>query len=417
MRIFKMKIWFKLLAGAIMGIALGVVLPVGNKSVGGLLEWLADFAVRVGRYAVVPMMVFSLCIAVYELRRDGGFLLMALRCFIFMAISAVATIGAGLAAVMLFPSSRIPITQSGRIEDIQLSILQNITDIFPSNMFSALVSDGVYVLPACVFALFAGLGLSYDKNFTKPIISLVDSLSRISYHIAYFFSEVLGLAVIALSAYWTFSWRGIGKLLPEFLNLIILLAVTSALLGLVVFPLLLYIIAKGKAHPWALVYSSISSALCAFFSGDINFTLPVMIMHMKESLGVRRRVTAVTMPLLAVFSRAGSAMVAAVSLIVVIKSYSSLGITAIDVVLIGLHALIISFLLARRPGDGAWAALATLCVDYGQGFEAGYLILKPIAFYLIAIGAFLDVMVSNFIVYAIAKISGFQEDKAIQQFI
>jgi Na+/H+-dicarboxylate symporter len=412
-----MTIWSKLLVGAVLGATLGSFLPNGNQVIGEALEWLVAFAIRVGRYTVVPMIVFSLCIAVYELRREGGFLSMLLRCFILVVISAALVIGVGLAASILFPPTRIPITQNGQIENISLYTFQNIADIFPPNMFSALISDGVYLFPACVFALFVGLGLSYDRTFTKPVISLVDSLSRIFYHIASFFSEVLGVAIVALSAYWTFRWRGIERLLPEFGSLIIFLVVTSILLGFVIFPLLLYVIVRNKPRPWALVYSSISSALCAFFSGDINFTLPVILKHMKESLGVRRRVTAVTMPLLVTISRAGSAMVATVSLIVVIKSYSSLGITAIDIVSIGVRALIISFLLARHPGDGAWAALATLCMDYGQGFEAGYLILKPIAFFLIAIGAFLDVMIANFVVYAVAKISGLQEDKAIRSFI
>ncbi|MDR1466482.1 MAG: cation:dicarboxylase symporter family transporter [Treponema sp.] len=412
-----MKIWFKLLVGAALGIALGFFLPADNQTVGGALEWLAGFAIRVGRYTVVPMLVFSLCIAVHELRREGGFLPMLLKCFASIAVSAVLVVGAGLAAVVLFPPTRIPITQDGQVEGISLATLQNIADIFPSNMFSTLVSDGVYLLPVYVFAFFAGLGLSYDRNFTKSVISLVDSLSRIFYHIASFFSEVLGVVIIALSAYWTFRWRGVEKLLPEFWSLIVLLLMVSALLGVIIFPLLLYFIVRSKARPWALVYSAISSALCAFFSGDINFTVPVILKHMKESLGVRRRVTATTVPLLAIFSRAGSAMVAAVSLIVVIKSYSSLGITTIDIVSIGLHALVVSFMLARHPGDGAWAALAVLCIDYGRGFEAGYLILKPISFYLIAIGAFLDVMIANCVVYAIAKTSGLQEDKALRQFI
>jgi hypothetical protein len=58
-----------------------------------------------------------------------------------------------------------------------------------------------------------------------------------------------------------------------------------------------------------------------------------------------------------------------------------------------------------------------LCLGYGRGFEAGYLILKPLAFYLIAVGTFLDVMISSVASYGIARISGFQEDKDIGHFI
>jgi hypothetical protein len=88
-----------------------------------------------------------------------------------------------------------------------------------------------------------------------------------------------------------------------------------------------------------------------------------------------------------------------------------------DVLSIGFRAFIISFLLARHPGDGAYTALTALCLTYGRGFEAGYLILKPLAFYLIAVGTFLDVMIGSFAAYAAARVSGFVEQKNIVRFI
>jgi Na+/H+-dicarboxylate symporter len=139
--------------------------------------------------------------------------------------------------------------------------------------------------------------------------------------------------------------------------------------------------------------------------------------HVKENLGVRRRVNAVTLSLFSVFGRAGSAMAAAAAFIVIVNSYSSLGITAADVFSIGVRAWVISFLLIRHPGDGAYAALAVLCLDYGRGYEAGYLNLRPLAFYLIAVGTFLDVMIASFASCAIAGMGGFLEKKSPRHFI
>jgi hypothetical protein len=115
--------------------------------------------------------------------------------------------------------------------------------------------------------------------------------------------------------------------------------------------------------------------------------------------------------LFSTFCRAGSVTAATVAFIVIFKSYSSLGITSAEIFSIGIRALVISFFLARHPGDGAYTALAVLCLGYGKGFEAGYLILKPLAFYLIAIGAFLDVMIAAFASYAAARLSGFVEER------
>jgi hypothetical protein len=88
-----------------------------------------------------------------------------------------------------------------------------------------------------------------------------------------------------------------------------------------------------------------------------------------------------------------------------------------DSLSIGLRAFCISFFLAGHPGDGAYTALAVVCLGYGRGFEAGYLLLKPLAFYLITIGTFLDIMIASFSSFAIARLSGFQEDKSPRHFI
>ena len=410
-----MKVWLKLFVGSLLGIFLGFFLPSDNQTLMKGLAWLGELAIRIGRYGLVPILVFSLTIAVYELRQDGQFWGLVFRTFLVIVVCSAFVISAGILVTLFFPPARIPILIEEQAEAISLSTADNILRIFPSNMFSAVLNDGIFLLPVCIFAFFLGMGLSYDKNYTKPITSLVDSLSRIFYHIVSFFSEILGIVMIALSAYWTVRFNNVLRA-DVFRDLIMLLLIFSVILGFGILPPFLYFL-KPKTNPWAVLYGSLSQALAGFFSGDINFTLPILFRHVKENLGTRRRSNAVIVTLFTAFGRAGSAMVAAVAFIVIIKSYSSLGITTTNIISIAARALIISFLLAGHPGDGAFAALAVLCMDYGQGFEAGYLILKPMAFYLIAIGTFLDVMIMSIATYGISRISGFQEDREIRQFI
>jgi Na+/H+-dicarboxylate symporter len=381
----------------------------------GWLVWLEGIAIRIGRYTAIPILLFSMTIGIYELRQDGGFWGMLLRSFLLMVGSSAFVITAGIAVTLLFPPGHVPILIEEQVEIVSLGIQENIVELFPSNMFSALVTDGVYLFPVYVFAFFLGLGLSYDRNYSKPIITLVDSLSRIFYQIVTLFSELLSPVLIALSAYWAVRYHGVIQT-GAFRDLILLLAFFSMVLAFGIFPLLLYFI-KPKTNPWAVLYGSLGPAIAAFFSGDINFTLPVLLRHVKENLGVRRRANTISLPLFATFGRAGSAAVAVIAFIVIIKSYSSLGITTGDVVAVGFRAVLVSFFLARHPGDGAYTVLAVLCMGYGRSFEAGYLILKPLAFYLIAVGTFLDVMISAYAAFALAKFSRFQEEKSIRHFI
>ena len=403
-----------MLIGSVLGMTLGLLVPETSRFLEAF-AWLDQFALRLGRYVLVPMLVFSLSIGIYELRQDGQFWPLVLKNIIIIVSVSVFVIFAGVLATLVFSPSRIPILAEEQTEIIRLHVAQNINDLFPHNMFAVFAGDGMYLFPACVFAFFLGMGLSYDKSYSKPVLALVDSLSRIFYYIASFFIEILGFLMIVLAAYWMIQFRGIMQA-DIFFDLLLLLGVLGAVLGFGVLPLFLYFIKPGK-NPWRVLHGFLGPSIAAFFSGDVHFSLPVLLRHSKENFGVQRRSGAVSMAMFSTFCRAGSAMVAAVAFIVIIKSYSSLGITAADVFAISIRALAISFLLARHPGDGAYTALAVLCVGYGRGFEAGYLILKPMAFYLIAIGALLDIMIASFATYAVAQLSGYTEDRGVSRII
>jgi len=404
-----MKVWVKLLIGSILGITLGLLLPENPRIMEGL-AWLEQLALRVGRYAVIPMLVFVLTIGIYELLQDKQFWPLVLKNGLMIAGVSILVIAMGVLATLAFPPARIPILAEEQLHAIGLDVAQNVNELFPYNMFGVLAGDGVYLFPVCVFAFFLGLGLSHHRSHNKPVITLIDSLSHVFYNIALFFIEILGFVVIVFSCYWAVCFREVLRA-DIFLDLILLLGIFALILGFGVFPMLLYFV-RPKTNPWAVLYGSLGPAIAAFFSGDINLSLPVLLSHTTANLGVQRKSAAVSLTLLTTLCRAGSAMVAAVAFIVIFKSYSSLGITTGEILSISFRALLISFLLARHPGDGAYTALAVLCLGYGKGFEAGYLILKPLAFYLIAIGAFLDVMIASFASYVTAWLSGFVEEKS-----
>ena len=410
-----MKVWVKLLIGSILGMTIGFLLP-NSEGVFSALQWVEKLAIGIGRYAVIPVLLFSLTIAVYELRMDEQFWPMVLKNFLIIVVVSVFVIFSGIMVTIIFSPDRIPIETVEQLEVLGLNIGENVLELFPSNMLSVLAGGGIYLFPVCVFAYFLGMGLNYDRNYSKPVVSLVDSLSRIFYHIASFFSEILGFIMIALAAFWAVRFNVILQA-KVYKDLIILLGVFSVVLCFGIIPLFLYIL-KPKINPWRVLYGFLGPALAAFFSGDVNFSIPVLQRHSKENFGIRRRSSALSMALFATFCRCGSAMVAAAAFIVIIKSQRYLTIGTIDLLTIGLYAFAISFVLARHPGDGAFIALVALCLTYGGGeYRPYYLILKPVAFYLVAIGTFIDVMLNAFGTYVLARTNGFIEDEKLVHFI
>ncbi|MDR2536541.1 MAG: cation:dicarboxylase symporter family transporter [Treponema sp.] len=404
-----MKVWIKLLIGSLLGGLLGWILPSDNQTILKVLVWFEEIGIRIGQYMSVPMLVFSVTIAVYELRQDGLFWRLVFHTLLMIIGTTLFVMLIGVGVIYLAPTIRIPILTSDQVSVISLKPLENIIDLFPANMFSVWASDGQYLFPLCIFAFFLGMGLSYDRTFTKPVITLIDSLSHIFYYVGTFFTEILGLVMLGISAYWSMQCRGA---LQEdiFQSIIILLGVLSILMGFIILPVFFYFFGSRK-NPWAVLSGSLGPGLTSFLSGNLHFSIPVIFQYAKENLGVRRRASAVSVPLFITFCRAGSAMIGVIALVVVIQSYSSLKLELPDILLLGLKGFFISFVLSRHPGDGAYTALAVLCLNSGKGFEAGYLILKPLGFYLIGLGTFLDVIIASFATYSLAKINGFQEDK------
>jgi len=411
-----MKVWVKLLIGSILGMTIGFLLPHENAGVFAAFQLLEKLAIGIGRYTVVPVLVFSLTIAVYELRQDDQFWPMVVKNAMLIIGVSFFVILFGIIITIIFSPDRIPIEKIEQFETLGLDTAASITEIFPSNMLSVLTGSGTYLFPICAFAFFLGMGLNYDRNYSKPVISLVDSLSRIFYHIASFFSEILGFILIVLSAYWAVRFHGIAEA-KVYKDIVALLGIFSIILCFGILPLFLYLL-KPKVNPWLILYGSLGPAIAAFFSGDINFSIPVLQRHSKENFGIRRRSSALSTVLFSTFCRCGSAMVAAAAFIVIIKSLSYLRIDFKDLFSIGFRALIISFLLARHPGDGAYIALAALCLGYGGGeFKSYYLILKPLAFYLVAVGTFIDVMLNAFGTYVLARTNGYIEEKNLVRYI
>ena len=52
-----MKIWMKYLMGAILGAALALALPLEDAGLRNVLGFLFDLSIRIGRYALVPLVL------------------------------------------------------------------------------------------------------------------------------------------------------------------------------------------------------------------------------------------------------------------------------------------------------------------------------------------------------------------------
>lgn len=410
-----MKIWIKYLAGIILGIVAAFLLPQNSPQAQAILDFLTELVIRVGRYALLPMLFFSIIMACYKLREEKKILKTgAWTCSLIVLSSLFLTL-LGLLSALIIKLPRIPMITIERSSEVPaLNIKELVMKMFPYTGFEALL-EGAYLLPCFVFAGLAGAGASSEKSYAKPAVTLFDSLSRICYNVMGFFTEILAVGMIAITCRWMLNFF-ILKRTNVYLPLIFLLTFDFAFVALVVYPLFLKLICR-ESHPFRVLYASFCPLLVAFFSGDTNLTLPLNIRHGKESLGIKRRTNAVTFPLFSIFARGGAALVQAVCFIVIFRSYSPLKIELSNILWIGVMSFLLSFLLCDHPSGGPFFMLTLMCMMFGPSFEVGHLLLKDAAPVICSFAAAFDALTAVFGSYIVATKTQTIEPQELRHFI
>jgi len=409
-----MKIWLKYLIGIALGILFAFVAGSENTSFVQITDFLSKAAVQFGRYSLYPAVFFGFTLSIFELRENRDLLKVAVITSLTICSAAVLLSGIGLISVLIHTPTRIPIFVEGSSEVQVLGIAESLLQLFPSTAFEALL-NGTYILPLCIFGGFAGAGCAVDRNIAKPTITLFDSLARVSYAVMVFFVDMLVFGMVAFSASWLIRFHEM-LMTAVFADFALLLLIDLLIVALIVYPALLKLLCRD-INPYRILYAGLAPMLAAFFSQDTHVALPVLLRHSNESLGIRRRISSVTLPILSIFGRAGSALVITVSFIVILKSYSSTGIGYQDMLwLMGIVPLFSCF-LGRFPAGGTYIALASVCTLYGRGFESGYLILRPAAFFIGAVAAALNALTAITGVYIAAYRFNMTSKKDLRFFI
>jgi Na+/H+-dicarboxylate symporter len=394
-----MKIWMRFLAGGILGILLGLYLPLYGGDTLDLLRYIAKVVLNIGTYAVSAMVFFSLASGVRELKEERAVLPVVGRTVLSIVIATAGLAFLGALTVIILSPERVPIVVQQATQQQLPTVRALLLEAFPGNAMQALGSP-TYLLPVLVLALIIGLTLNSAGLYTSPVTDLFDSLSRIFYRINRVIVDLIGIGFVAFAAYSLLELRQLGDL-EMFRQLFITVIFIAAVVVLVIVPLVIYFFG-AKTNPLEFLYVMLAPALAALFSRDSYFSLGVLTRIGGEELGIPRKAGSVIFPINAVFCRSGTAMVTAIAFILVLRSYSSLELSLAQFLWVILFTFLTSFLLGSVPGMGVMVSLSLLSRFYGRGLEDGYLILQAAGPILVSIGALLDVVVSGTIGFLLA---------------
>lgn len=409
-----MKVWIKYLLGVVIGVGAAFILPTDNAVFAKFLSFLTELFIRFGRYIVVPLIFTTAIVSVNKLRTSKLLWKTTKWTLLIIIISSFILTLIGILSILIVKLPRIPITVETVTEVASIDIKGLILSIFPYSGFNA-INDGAFLLVCFVFAFFIGWESASEEIVFKPVFSLADSCSKLFYAIANFFTEIMAVCAVAIVCYWTVNFRSVIE--PGIYSpMIIMFIVDFVIVVGIIYPLVLRVVCHDP-HPYRVLYASIAPMILAFFSGDSNLVLPLNFRHGCESLGIRRRCRGFTYPLFSIFARGGSALVSAISFILIWRSYSSLSIPFTDVLWIFGLSFGLSFLLGGIPAGGSFILLTILCQKYARGFETSFLLLKPAALVICSFSSLFDVATAMFGSYIVAVKTKTIEHHTIQHFI
>ena len=409
-----MKIWIKYFIGILLGIAFAMVLPNTSGGTGDILNFIVEMVIRFGRYPLVILLFFSISTACYKLRDEKLMLKTGFWTFGIIVFSSALLVCIALVAATIIKLPRIPMTIESASAVPAIDFQGILRQLFPYTGIQSLLNDS-YLLPCFIFAGLVGSGANDDKHAAALAVAVFNSIARVAYIVMSFFTEILAVGMIALACHWVIGFIALQKT-GLYMHLFLLLLLLFVLTAFVLYPLLIRFLC-GERHPYRVIYASIAPILVAFVSGDANLTLPLLIRHGNESLGIRHRVNGVTYPLFSIFARGGAALVTAVCFIVILRSYSMLEIKMATIIWIGFYSFAFSFFLGEYPVGGTFLLLTILCIKHGGGYEAGYLLLREAAPVLGCFAAAFDALTAMTGSYIVGAKTGSIERQDLKKFI
>lgn len=296
---FAITLWKRVVAGLLLGIALGALWPEGAAAI----KLVGDLFVRLIKMLVVPVVLVTIAAGIASLgdprrlgpiggRTVGLFALTTLVAVsIGMATGLLLRPGVGIALAGVAPHALGP----------AVSPANQLLGIVPANIVEALAKGDML---AIIFtAMLLGVGSVVAGEAGKPVVALLQGLAAVLLQVVRIVMEVTPFGVLALIANAVASGGAAVFVNVGWLALCVVLA---SLVQLLVHAGLIGFVAR---LPVGRFFRGIVDALAvAFSTASSSATLPVALRVAQDNLGVARPVASTVLPLGAAIGKDGTAM-------------------------------------------------------------------------------------------------------------
>lgn len=385
------RIMIALIAGCVIGIALGYGDPETIKSFVNKTKFFGDIFIRLLKMIVLPVVAFSIITGAAGIApsRLGK---MGVKVLIFYMITSACSVVIGLSFAAIFsPGEGMNIVgDAAKSFDIkaQPAMLDILLNVVPTNIFESLMKGDI--LPIIFFSMLFGLSIAYLKDSKdETLVKGADILSHgisaaaeVMYKIVRGVMEYAPIGVFFLISK-VFAEQGAKALGPLF-NTTATVYLSLFVLLIVVYGALLKI--WGLSLPKFLKGSS-EAIITAFVTRSSSGTLPISMRVAEENLGVPRSISGFSLPLGATINMNGTAIYLGVCAVFITNAIG-LPMTLEQQITVIATATLAAIGTAGVPGSGAIMLLMVL-ESIGLKIEPGSAIAAAYAM-ILGIDALLD---------------------------
>jgi len=300
------KLYIKILIGAVLGIAVGVVAGESATS----LSPIGDIFIRLLQTIIVPLVFFSLIAGITQLESMEKLRTVGLKTVGFYGITALFATSIGIAMGLLFQPGKGSVVLAEAADHAQLdnptasfSFIDNLVQWIPNNPIAAMAEGNM--LQIIFFSVITGLALVSLGERGKPLVSIFQRGSDLSIRMAELVVSLAPYGIFALMA------DAAGSFGTAFLKQAALYMVAD-ISGLVLILLVVYpaiILALTRKSPLKFYKQSSSAMLVAASTTSSGATLPATIAVARDEMKIPERIYGFTLPLGATVNMNGMSVV------------------------------------------------------------------------------------------------------------
>ena len=348
-----MKTWITYIAALLMGAATALLFGDSSTALGAMGA-ISSFLVNLGVCIAIPVLFITFASGTASLGKDrkGGkaaaaSVLWAIATTVILTLSAVAI---SKAMPVSFPvTSTAGNPQEILSTHVSYLITNGYSSLYPRNPFLTLASSYYFILPVVIISWILGLSLRPSSDIIRPAYTVMNSFSEVMYRISRTVS-VYGFFLVYASSAYSFASLYQEKTIIASPRFALLLIGGGIMAAVVLIPLIYALFTGFRKNPYRALYRSIPAAIAGLATGNGISILAIEEGIARQNLGVQKRIASVSVPLLSMIGKGGSAFVSTMTLIALFQATTGTEASLSVMLMAGGMAALISFISSLSTG-------------------------------------------------------------------